>query len=171
MDTGLIFISNELFSQFILPFLFVFAIIFAILEKTEVLGSGKHQINAIISLVSGLIFLSFNYAKSIVINLIPFMTVVLVILFVFILLYSFTNFNNESRGILGEKMRKWVTGAVIISVIVAILVFTGYWNNITEFTNQNKNAGVVWINIIFIVLIIAGISTVVNNRDSSKPKG
>ena len=75
--------SSPIFLDIILPFLLVFTLVFAILDKSKLLGEGKKQINAIISLVVGLILIGFPFARNIVVNLIPFLVVSLVILFVF----------------------------------------------------------------------------------------
>ena len=78
--------SLWIFTQFALPFLLIFAVLYGILEKTKILGDGKHQINAIVSFVVGLIFVSAVHPKEIVGNLILFLTVALVV--VFVALYS-----------------------------------------------------------------------------------
>ena len=41
------------FYEFALPFLLVFTIVFAILEKTKLFGGGKKNINLIIGIVVG----------------------------------------------------------------------------------------------------------------------
>ena len=47
-----IFLQNWLFTRFAWPFLLVFFIVFAILEKTKLLGEGKKQVNALVALAS-----------------------------------------------------------------------------------------------------------------------
>jgi len=79
----------------ILPFLLVFTLVFAILDKSKLLGEGKRQINAIISLVVGLIFIGFSYATNIVQKLVPFLAVSLVIVFIFLLVYGFISGKTE----------------------------------------------------------------------------
>ncbi|MBU2634192.1 MAG: hypothetical protein KJ674_03020 [Nanoarchaeota archaeon] len=44
--------------EFVLPFLLVFAIVFAVLEKTKIFGSDKRNVNAIIAVLFGLLFVS-----------------------------------------------------------------------------------------------------------------
>jgi len=56
----IVFIS-PLFLNYILPFVLVWTLIFAILEKTNLLGEGRRQINAIIGLVVGLILIAFHF--------------------------------------------------------------------------------------------------------------
>ena len=54
--------------EVLLPFLLVFTVVFAILQKTSILGKGKKQIDAIVSLVVGLIVVAFGYATNVIIK-------------------------------------------------------------------------------------------------------
>ena len=67
-----IFTSN-LVVETILPFLLIFTIVFAILEKSKILGDGKRQIDAIVALAIGLLFIAFGSATDIVVRMIPFL--------------------------------------------------------------------------------------------------
>ena len=87
--------SSSIFTDIILPFLLVFTLVFAILDKSKLLGEGKRQINAIMSLVIGLILIGFPFAMEIIVKLIPFLAVSLVILFVFMLLFGFISSKKE----------------------------------------------------------------------------
>ena len=51
------FLQNWIVAKFVLPFFLVWFIVFAILEKAKPLGE-KHQLNALVSTVIGLIFVS-----------------------------------------------------------------------------------------------------------------
>ena len=61
MVEGETILQAEIFTRFILPFFLVFFVLFAILEKTKLFGEGKKQVNAMISFVAGLIFVSVLY--------------------------------------------------------------------------------------------------------------
>jgi hypothetical protein len=69
------FFLYPIFREAILPFILVFTLVFAILQKTKLLGDGKKQIDAIVSLVIGLILISFSYAVGILTILIPFLVI------------------------------------------------------------------------------------------------
>ena len=170
MATELIFTSNELFSHFILPFLLVFTLVFAVLEKSKLLGDNKNQINAIIGFVTGLIFIAFPYARDIVIKLIPFMAVVLVILFVFMLLYGFMAGKKEG-DVLGSKLKNTIGFVIIVSVVIAVLVFTGTWNNIWNYMNSSGNANTIWVNLFFVLIVAAGIWAVFSNTKNEGSSG
>ncbi|MFH1711450.1 MAG: hypothetical protein ABH840_04020 [Nanoarchaeota archaeon] len=148
--------TNPLFSQIILPFLLVFVLVFAILDKTKLLGDGKRQINAIISLVIALIFLGFAQAVGIVVNLIPVVSVVLVIILVFYLMLGFV-FNDESGLRINKGMK--IAGGIIVFLIliVAVLVVTDYWSKFLSFFSGGGS----WVSTLIMVAAIIGALAVV----------
>ena len=62
---GQTILSHPIFVETILPFLLIFTIVFAVLQKAKILGEGKRQIDAIVALVVGLLFISFAQAVGI----------------------------------------------------------------------------------------------------------
>ena len=83
-------LQHWIVTQFILPFTLVFALVYAILLKTKLLGEGN-QVNAIIAGVIGLIFVSALEPKLIVENMMLFLAVAIVIVFVVLLLWGFVS--------------------------------------------------------------------------------
>ena len=49
------FFVSPFFVEVILPFVLVFTLVFAVLQKTEILGKGKRQIDVLVALAIGLI--------------------------------------------------------------------------------------------------------------------
>jgi len=142
--------SHPLAFQVVLPFLLVFTLVFAVLAKSEVLGKGKNQINALVAMIVGLIVISFGYAVYIINNLIPFMAVSLVIILVFMILLGAVY---EQGTFKIHENVKWAFLAIIgISVAIAVLYFTGAWDYIYELVYQGESS--LLTNIIFIILII-----------------
>ena len=149
-----IFLQHWIFTKFILPFLLIWVIVFAILEKTNLLGEGKHQINAIVSLVIGLIFVGVAFPKEVVNNLILFLVVALMVMFVGLLLWGFISGGNLKENFLGGKGIKIAVGIVIlISLIVAIFWATGIENNVVDFLFKQDWSQSFWINFLFIALV------------------
>ena len=144
-------LSHPLVVETILPFLLVFTLIFAILQKSKILGEGKKQIDAIVALVIGLIIISFGYATGIILSLIPLLAVGSVVILVFMLLYglSFEPGSFKLHG--GVKAAIGVLAA--ISVIVATLIATGAWSYLVEQFNTTGNSSSILMNLVFIVLI------------------
>lgn len=157
----------DVFAKFAFPFLLVFAIIFAILEKTEILGSGKTQLNAMVSFVIGLIFVGSVFPKQVVSNMVLFLTVALIVVFVGLVLWGFISGGNLKSDFLKNTALKWTFGIVIvIAVIIALLWATGWWetNQIYKTLFQKSWSETFWTNFIFIVVVAGAIALVVKNK-------
>jgi len=151
--------SEPIFVEIILPFLLVFTLVFAILDKSKLLGEGKRQINAIIALVVGLIFIGFELATNIVTKLIPFLAVSLVIIFVFMLIYGFIS--GKKDGDVLNKGLKIALGLIFgVAVIVAVLWSTGYWDSVVNMFVGGDSSSGVWINILLLLIIGGAIAAV-----------
>ena len=118
-----IFLS-PIFLDYILPFVLVFTLIFAILQKTQLLGDGKKQVDAIVGMVIGLILIAFPFARNIVVQLMPFLAVSAIILLVFMLLYGFIVGKKEG-DVLNTGLK--ITFGIILglALIVVILYSAG----------------------------------------------
>jgi len=88
IEIGLL--GNAFFTNVILPFILVFTVVFAILEKTKVLGE-KRDIHAIIALVISLIAIGVPAAVGTLQSFIPVIAVVIIILFAWMLVFGFAN--------------------------------------------------------------------------------
>ena len=112
----------------LLPFLLVFSIVFAILEKTKILGADKTNISAIVSIVVGLLVV---VQKGIVqtINLfLPRVSLIIIVILMGLLVISMV-MGKEFSGLKGG-----VLGFAIVIIIIAIILAlttppTGYGNN------------------------------------------
>jgi hypothetical protein len=150
-------LSSPFFSEIVLPFLLIFTVAFAVLQKSEVLGKGKKQTDALISLAIALIFVSVGKAVGIVNNLVPFLAVALVVILAFLLLFgSFFS----SGDIAGSKPLKIILGIVAaVAVAIAVIYYTGVWDWVKDiFEGEGSSIAT---NIVFIVLIAAAIAVVV----------
>ena len=149
-----IFLQNWIFTKFLLPFLLIWVIVFAVLEKTNILGEGKHQVNAIVSLVVGLIFVGVAFPKEVVNNLILFLVVALIVMFVGLILWGFISGGDLKGDILGGKGVKIAFAIVIlIAVIIALLYATGIENNVVDFLFKQSWSESFWVNFLFIGLV------------------
>ncbi|MBT96629.1 hypothetical protein CMI49_00830 [Candidatus Pacearchaeota archaeon] len=148
--------QHWIFTQFALPFLLIFAVLYGILEKTKILGDGKHQINAIVSFVVGLIFVSAVHPKEIVGNLILFLTVALVVVFVALLLWGFIKGKVE----IGGNMENVLMGVVIVAVIAAIFWSMGIDMGAIDLLFNQSWSNTLWTNVAFVVVIAIAIALV-----------
>ena len=161
------FLQSELFTLVILPFLLVFTLVFAILQKSKLFGEGKQQIDAIISFVIAAVVISFANAVNIITQLSVFMALALFILFVFMIIYSFAYGDTKGDPLAAQKWLKPAIGIVaIIAVVIAVLIISGYWDDVYNFFTQGELGS----NVIFVILIIAAIVAVVKGGGKSEKK-
>jgi len=151
--------SWPIFSEIILPFLLVFTLIFAILEKGKILGEDKRQLNAILSLAVALLLLVFDYPREIIGKFVPFLAVAAVVLLVFMLLYSFIG--GTDKGDLPKGLKITIGIIIGIAVIVAVLWSAGVWGDVYNFFSAGKWANEVWMNIIFVGIVVGAVAAVI----------
>jgi hypothetical protein len=165
------FLSHPIVLEAILPFLLVFAVVFAVLQKTEALGKDKKGVDAIVALVIGLIVIAFGKATGIIVNLIPFLAIGLIVIFVFLVLWGFVYKPGEFNTPNGVK---WAIGVVVaIFVVIIVLVVTGGWGSITDIIQSGEaNAIIGWV--IGIVVVIGAVLAIIlggGNSNGSKSSG
>jgi len=154
-------LQHWIFKSFILPFLFVFFVVFAILEKTKILGESKKQLDALVAFVIGLIFVGAVFPKLVVENLILFLTVALVIVFVTLLLWGFAT-GGETKITSGGI--KWVVGIlIVIAVIGAVLWATGLQDETINLLFKQAWSNEFWTNALFIIAIAAALAVVLKS--------
>jgi hypothetical protein len=156
--------QSEILRRFILPFLLVFFIIFAILEKTKLFGEGKKQLNALIAVVISLIFAGVAYVTNVVNNLVLFLAVAIVVIFVIMLIWGFI-FGDSKEGFKPERWMK--LGLAIlggIAFIVAVVWATGFYENIGEFLFNQSWSRSFWINLSFIGVIVVVLALILSQK-------
>ena len=156
-------LSHPLVQEIILPFLLVFVLIFAILDRTKILGEEKRQINALVSLALALIFVTFSNAVGVVTKLVPFLAVLAVIILVFLILYGFIAGNSKEFSIPdGIKIAGGII--ILIAMIIAVAVITGAGDWIkAQFSGSSSN--IVISTIVFLVVIGGAIAVVLSVKD------
>ena len=158
-------LQHWVLTRFAFPFLLVFFLVFAILEKTNLFGEDKKQINALIAFVIGLIFVGVAYPTEVVNNMILFLTVALVVMFVALLLWGFVSGGDLKENILDNRPVKWIVGiAIVVVVAVALFWATGIENEIIDFLFKQTWSSALWTNIVFIVVIAVAIAVVLKSK-------
>ena len=159
--------TNPVFVETILPFLLMFTIIFAILQKTKIFGEGKKQIDAIIALVIALLFISFGRATDIVVEMIPILGIALMVILVFMILVG--SMFEEGKFAMHKYLQIGIGIAIGVLVSGTALVLTGGLDFIIGFI-YGDNTGLL-INGILVVVIAAAIAAVVfTGKDEDKGK-
>ncbi len=163
---GATILSSPLFVETILPFLLVFTLVFAILQKSKILGDGKRQIDAIIALVFGLIVLSFGKAVGIIVQMVPFLAVSVVVLLVFMLIWGMVY--KEGAFEVHKNVQWAVMGIAAIAVVIALLYFSNAWQYIYDFFSNGSSG---WVsNVIVIVIAVIAVVIVVGFSGAKKEK-
>ena len=160
------FLINGFFLSYLLPFALIFTLVFAILQKTKLLGDDKKQIDAIVGLIIGLILIAFGPARDIVVKLQVFLAVFVAILLVFMLLYGFVS-GKKDGDILGKGWKYTFYAIITISLVIALIVITGYWQTVQDFLFHSEGGSQLWINGLIILVIGGALVAVLVGKDKS----
>src|SRR3989344_4852290 len=133
-------LQHEVLAKFAYPFLLIFFIVFAVLEKTKILGDDKHQINALVAFVIGLIFVGALQPKIIVSNLILFLTVALIVMFV---------------------------GVILFAVFLATLLAMGIWAEFFDLLFNQPWSRSFWTNFVFIIVVVVALAVILKTAGKS----
>jgi hypothetical protein len=158
--------QHWIFSKFILPFLLIVTLVYAVLEKTKLLGDAKHQLNAIVAFVVGLTFTGVAYYTDIVNNMILFLSVALVVLFVILLIWGFIWGEKEAgKGFVLEGWMKWVLGILAgVTFLFAVFWATGLNQKILDSLFGQRWSNTFWTNFLFIAVIVVAIVLLLKNQ-------
>lgn len=152
-------LSHPLFVETILPFLLVFTLVFAILQKSKILGDGKKQIDAIVGLVVGLLVISFGQAIGIIIQMTQFLSIALVVILVLMLLLGSFSEPGKFFEHFPKAVKTWLTVAVVIATVIAVMVITGGWQYLFDLYFVTEGTGLL-VNIVFIAIVVGAIVAV-----------
>lgn len=145
------FFTDPIFVEGVLPFLLVFVLVFAILQKSKLFGENKNQIDALISLAIALMLIAFPTPRDYIVEMVPWLAVALVVLLIFLLIYGFVD-----SGENGINIPDWVKNLVlilgIIFVAILALVITGQWDNFLNWFSDDVSSET-WANVLIIVAI------------------
>lgn len=136
--------------SYVLPFLLIFAVVFAILQKSKVLGDNARAVNTIVAVAIGLLALQFDMVPVFFADLFPKMGVFLAVVLVVLIFLGFVGVNPDGNT-------KWVKfigiGAAIIVVLWSMgdfIWFGGYSGNLLWWFSDYF-----WSLIVLLVIIVA----------------
>ncbi|MEK6909068.1 MAG: hypothetical protein AABX23_03390 [Nanoarchaeota archaeon] len=163
-------LSSPIISEGVLPFILIFTVVFAILQKSKVLGDDKKQIDAMVALVFGLVTITFARAVGIINQLLPFLAVAIIMILVFMILIALFYKNGDgSETKLYGAFKTIMMILAFVAVVIAGLYFTGAWDYLSyKFSEPGSNLVT---NIVFIAIIIGGFLVIFFGDKQKKPEG
>ncbi|MEK6793004.1 MAG: hypothetical protein AABX96_00715 [Nanoarchaeota archaeon] len=163
-------LSSPIISEAVLPFILIFTVVFAILQKSAILGKDKKQIDALVGIVFGLVTITFAKAVGIINQLLPFLAVSVILILVFLILVALFHKDIDGKEFaLSEGFKKTIMILSFIAVAIAGLVFTGAWNYLANKFSGSDGSSLVT-NIVFIAIIVGGFLIVFFGDKGSKDK-
>jgi len=152
------------FTEMLLPFLLVFVVVFAILQKSKILGDGKAQIDAMVALVVGLLLIGVPGPRDIIVGIMPWMAVGIAVILVFLILYGFVAGDLSSA----PKWMKIIFGilAGLFTLVVALYV-SGLGNIILGWLSWSGSSDV-WMNVLMIALVFGAMAVAIFGAKKKK---
>ena len=147
----------------VILFFLMFFIVFAVLQKTKLIGEGRKQLDALIALIIALIFVSVTAPKLIVGDLILFLTIAIIVIFVALLLWGFVSGSDLKADFLKGKVKGLVAIVVVIAVTIAVLVAVGVWDNVMNFLDRFDWGSTFFINVLFIVVVAIALAVAIKS--------
>ncbi len=172
LENAIDFLVRFGFFDVVLPFLLVFTIVFAILEKTRIFGveNGKPKKN-LNSMVAFSIALFVVLAKEIVYTIqiaLPLVFLVLLIVICFMLLAG-SFMGDKEFSFENKKWAVFLTVVMFLSVILIFLYAFGYLGAIIGYI-VTKWSDTLISSLILLAAVVGTIFYVVGGKSDSKPK-
>ena len=156
-----------------LPFLLIFILFFAVLEKTKVLGEGKKNLNVAVSLIIGLLVVIPHVmglyppnrdVVDIMNRALPSFSIVVVAIMMLLLLLGI--FGGDAK-LVGMKMGNWIA---VISLIIILWIFGGAagWGYNNSWLYRVFGSDTI---AIILILLVFGIIIAFVTGGESKEKG
>lgn len=166
-DVGIL--GSPFFTNVVLPFLLIFVVVYAILDKSKILGE-KRDINAIVSLVFALTTVALPSAfgaVDVIIKIIPIVAVLIVIILAFMLTYGFVGGTDE-KGFLKDPWHVFFAIIVGLALLASVAWSTGLLGYITKQTWASQ-ALQTFLIIASVVAVIAIVTSGGKPRSSTSP--
>ena len=155
----------------VLPFLLVFAIVFAILEKTKILGTEKikgeevtkRSLNTMVAFVIGMIVVAANKIVTAINEALPNIVLIIIAFVAFLMMIGV--FFKSEEFVLYEKYKTFTLGFVIVSLIILIIIILdslkldnkkSWLDWIMEYVASNISGPIVT-SIIFLIIAVVAI--------------
>lgn len=116
------------FFSYVIPFLLIFAVSYALIKKSKILGDDK-AIHTIVAIALGFLALQFDAVSTFYANIFPKFGIGLAIILVILIFLSFAGIDTTN------KSPKWIGGVVGAGVVIwAIINWNTWWSSGLGFT-------------------------------------
>ncbi len=138
-----------------LPFLLIFTVVFAVLQKAKIFGDDSKRFNVIIALVLGMVVViphiigTYPEGKDAVLiinNALPNVALVLIAIIMVLLL----------SGVFGYEAKGAGGGTLFIAFVVVIWIFgvsAGWWSNFSWFNIDPDTLAIILVILVFGIII------------------
>ncbi len=158
--------ANAFFTEMLLPFLLVFVVVFAILQKSKILGDGKAQIDAMVAMVVGLLLIGVPGPRDVIVGIMPWMAVGVAVILVFMILYGFV-----AGDLSGDKVNPWmkITFGILAGLftLAVVLVVSDLGDIILGWFSWS-GSGEVWMNVLMVALVFGAMAVAIFSGKKKK---
>ena len=141
----------------------MFVVVFAILQKSKVLGEGKAQADAMVGMVIGLILIGVPASRDLMVSIISWMPVALAVLLVFLILYGFIAGDLSSIPDPLKYTLGTLAGLFTVGVVLSVSgVGSGIWDSF----GGNSD---IWMNVLMIALVLGVVAVAVFGNKNKSP--
>ena len=165
------------FYRVFLPFILVYAVVFAILEKSKIFSGGEAErenvrnVNSVIAFVFGLFVVAsiqtVTYIQSLITNIVVFIIFILVVLILLAFIFGdeYVQLLQDEHG----KLKGWVawTVASIVLIVALSVLFSvlGVWDYVIGLWDEYYDSDVVTTGVI--LLLIGGVIIWITKGDNN----
>lgn len=157
-------LRNDALFEIILPFVLVFTIVFAVFNTTKILG-GKKNIDAVISIVLGLLIIRNKNIIDTINRFLPNVALAIIVILMILLVL----------GVFLGKEYEWADGmkgfAAVVSLVLVLWIFgSSYWNRL-GIPNIFSGLGSETKGILIFIAILVIVVWLVSRDDKEKTSG
>jgi len=173
LGNALDFFEKFGFYDVVLPFLLIFTIVFAILEKTRVLGitdkgKPKANINSMVAFVIAMFFVALTPVVTALKLSTPYVAFLLVVLITYMMLVGSYASGKEEFTFQNLGFWRVLMGIIIFVAVVAIFLNAfGWLDRVVDYVVDNWQ-GTFLVSIVFVGFIIGAIYWLAFSKDSEK---
>lgn len=156
------------FYEIFLPFILVFAVVFAILQKSRIFEGGSSDskqaknVNSIVALVFGLFVVTSIQVVQFFQELIVNISVIIVFILCVLLILGFLFGDSYKELFEDKKIRYSLAGLILLVALIILFNVLGWWSSIENWWNSDGSDTII---AIIVFLAIAGILFVITKGD------